>query len=109
MVAIGGGVGAFLRYAVTLFITKLHYPAYYATGVVNLVGSFLLGIVIHSLNEEMIISFLVVGVLGAFTTFSTFAFDFVGLFNKGHISKGINYILINLVGGLLLFAIGYYI
>lgn len=109
MIALGGGVGASLRYAVTVFITKLNYPVNYATVIVNLIGSFLLGLVIQKLNGELILTFLAIGVLGAFTTFSTFAFDLVKLFNEKYITKTIIYLSISLVGGLAMFALGFYI
>lgn len=109
MIAIGGGIGATVRYAVIKLITKLLYPSYYATACVNIVGSFLLGLVIQNLHTEILLLFFAIGILGAFTTFSTFAFDLVLLSNEGQKRKSIIYLTLNLVGGILLFAIGYYI
>lgn len=109
MISIGGGVGATLRYAVTLLITKMNYPANYATAIVNIIGSFLLGMVLQNLNGEFLLSFLAIGILGAFTTFSTFAFDLVNLYNERRIRAALLYLSINLVGGLLMFAVGFYI
>ncbi len=54
LVALGGGIGATLRYAVIRLSAKLEYPAFYATAIVNLLGSFLLGVVLQSLVPEML-------------------------------------------------------
>lgn len=108
LVAIGGGIGASLRYTVILLNAKFKYPARYATVFVNLLGSFLLGVTLQWANVDHLLQiFLVIGILGAFTTFSTFAFDLVNLFNADKLKKFIIYLLINLLGGLLLFVLGF--
>lgn len=109
LIAIGGGVGSTLRYAVIELITKLNYPANYATVTVNIIGSFLLGLVLQKFNGELLLSFLALGLLGALTTFSTFAYDFFNLYKEREFRKGIIYLSMNLVGGLFVFAVGFYI
>lgn len=107
MVALGGGIGATLRYSVIKISTQLNYPAFFSTVTVNLIGSFLLGLVIQINISEIHLAFLAIGVLGAFTTFSTFAFDLFQLLKESPLRKFPLYLVLNLVGGLLLFSIGY--
>lgn len=108
MVALGGGVGATLRYGVQRAIAKRQIAPYWATVIVNLIGSFFLGVVSQSaLEQSNVMMFLTVGVLGAFTTFSTFSFDFVKLMDNKEWQKAIVYLSINLIGGITLFWIGW--
>ncbi len=109
MVALGGGIGASLRYLVANIIQKVNYPTFWATAIVNLIGSFLLGLSVHHLADQSILAlFVTVGILGAFTTFSTFAFDIVKLFQESKdIKKLVVFSFINLVGGLLFFTLGF--
>lgn len=110
MVALGGGVGATLRYITQIVIQKGNLPTYYATIVVNLLGSLLLGIAVKwSIEHQTDISFLTIGVLGGFTTFSTFSVDVVKLIDQKQYALMMMYILINLLGGLLLFWLGWHV
>lgn len=107
MVALGGGIGASIRYGVQQII-KMKFSTYWATVIVNLLGSFFLGITSQLMIEQSnIISFIAIGILGAFTTFSTFSFDFVNLIDNKQWKKAILYVAINLVGGLAFFWIGW--
>lgn len=108
MVAIGGGVGAALRYGVQQVISKTLLASYWATIIVNLLGSFFLGAASQAAIEQWnVFSFLTIGVLGAFTTFSTFSFDFVKLIDDKQWLKAVIYSVANLIGGLTLFWIGW--
>lgn len=87
-VAAGGVVGAVARYLVyvaTGHILGAGFP--YATLIVNVVGSFTMGVLVEvmalvwSTSTEMRL-FLATGILGAFTTFSTFSLDFAVLFER---------------------------
>jgi CrcB protein len=87
-VAAGGVVGALARYGV--YVATGHWLGHgfpYATLIVNLVGSFAMGVLIETMalvwntSNEMRL-FLAVGVLGSFTTFSTFSLDFVVLYER---------------------------
>ena len=82
LVGLGGFMGALLRYSITGFFQgwskSVHFP--YGTLVVNLLGCLLLGFLSQIAETRGIISaearsFLFVGLLGAFTTFSTFGND----------------------------------
>jgi CrcB protein len=88
LVALGGAAGSVARYLTTLSLAQLlgtHFP--WGTLAVNIVGSFLMGLVIalgsHKLqmsNETRVL--LTTGFLGGFTTFSAFSLDFALLFER---------------------------
>lgn len=87
-VAAGGMVGAVSRYLVVVTATKLFGHGFpYGTLIVNVAGSFAMGALVETMalvwsasNEARLL--LVVGLLGSFTTFSTFSLDFVTLFDR---------------------------
>jgi CrcB protein len=88
-IAIGGALGAMGRYWVSsslLPVTAYKFP--YATFSVNLLGSFLMGALYVIIVErtglpDQARHLLMVGFLGAFTTFSTFSLDAIGLWQNG--------------------------
>lgn len=88
-VALGGALGASLRYAVGLWIIPGHPSAWpMATLLINIVGSALLGAVTVFATETGQLSiaarlFLTVGICGGFTTFSTFAYETLDLAVRG--------------------------
>lgn len=102
-VALGGAIGAVLRYMIVTVLANFSLILM-PLGVIlcNIVGSFLLGIVIAwSLKDPLITenmkTFLQVGILGAFTTFSTFALEVFYITEKGQYFVAIIYILLSLV------------
>jgi CrcB protein len=115
-IAAGGALGAVARYAVmtrTGQLLGLGFPM--GTLIVNIAGSFLLGVLIEfialkwSPGEDMR-AFLVVGVLGSFTTFSTFSLELVALIERGSYWPAAFYVAISVVaavaalfGGMVLF------
>ena len=102
-VAAGGACGAVGRYMVMVGATRLlglHFP--FGTLIVNIVGSFLLGMLAEGLALAWTVSpetrlFLVVGFLGAFTTFSTFSLDVVSLYQRGQVLLAAVYLLSSVV------------
>lgn len=88
-VAAGGAVGALARYGIYVATGRILGAGFpWATLIVNVAGAFILGALIElmalkwSVSPEMR-AFLVVGVLGAFTTFSSFSLDVVVLAERG--------------------------
>ncbi len=89
LVFLGGGIGAVLRFASSELIHKhfgLGFP--YGTLAVNIAGSFLIGVIAALLSDffpakPLLHAFLVIGVLGGFTTFSAFSLDTYHLFVAG--------------------------
>jgi CrcB protein len=98
-VAIGGALGAMARfwvYNAFLKMTGDRWP--WATFTVNVLGSFLIGIFFVMVVEKSelapeVRSVLLVGFLGAFTTFSTFSLDAFSLFQQGETLAGLTYIV----------------
>lgn len=98
-VAIGGALGAMARYGVSTLLfdaSTQRFP--YATLSVNVLGSFLMGILFVLIVEKGLLpaemrSILMVGFLGAFTTFSTFSLDALGLWQNGHLLLALVYAL----------------
>lgn len=88
-IALGGAFGALSRHGVNVGAAKLlglGFP--WGTIIVNIVGSFLMGVLIARLPHMDGVSpelraFAATGFLGAFTTFSTFSLDFVTLWERG--------------------------
>ena len=113
LIALGGAVGSVARYGVvTLFFrpaAKGLFP--WGTLVVNLLGCLLIG-TLHGLLGDRIVRpeyrfLLVVGLLGGFTTFSSFGWETVTLLRDGHPSRAIAYVLASNVLGILLVAAGW--
>jgi fluoride exporter len=107
-VAIGGGVGAVLRYSVANLgqsWTPSDFPL--GTLIVNILGCALIGLATALLigplsqHREFLRLLLIVGILGGFTTFSTFALDTFELFEDGRIRQAITYIVLSNVFGIL--------
>lgn len=90
VVMIGGGFGALARFLLTTKVTEKFGNAFpYGTLSVNVIGSFLMGILAMVLVERLALDPLLklgvfVGFLGAFTTFSTFSMDTLTLFDQGN-------------------------
>ncbi len=98
-IALGGALGAVLRHGVNVSSVALFGHGFpWATLAVNVVGSFALGALIAYLAHYGQISpvlklFLVTGLLGAFTTFSTFSLDTVALWERGLELQAAGYVL----------------
>ncbi|MGY8752480.1 MAG: fluoride efflux transporter CrcB [Phycisphaerales bacterium] len=107
-VALGGGLGAVLRYVVAN-IGQSWTPADFPLGTlfVNIIGCALIGFIAALLigplsqHREFLRLILIVGVLGGFTTFSTFALDTFELFEDGRIRQAVMYVVLSNVFGLL--------
>ncbi|WP_341502503.1 fluoride efflux transporter CrcB [Gallaecimonas sp. GXIMD4217] len=107
-VALGGALGALARFGVnelSLWLFGRHFPV--GTLLVNLVGSFLMGLLMGLVLAGHVQiqpwkQFIGLGFLGAFTTFSTFAMDNVLLLEQGEYLKAGLYIGLNLVLSILL-------
>ncbi|MBL6935406.1 MAG: fluoride efflux transporter CrcB [Alphaproteobacteria bacterium] len=104
-IAVGGAFGAVARYLVMIRAAHwlgLGFP--YGTLMVNVAGSFLLGVLIEGsalawdVGQELR-AFLVVGILGGFTTFSTLSLDFVALYERGQVITAAGYALGSVVLG----------
>ncbi|MFD4181719.1 fluoride efflux transporter CrcB [Rhodococcus sp. NPDC058514] len=86
VVALGGGIGALARYGIAHAIPTREMP--WATLITNVLGCLLIGILMVLITEvaaahRLLRPFLGVGVLGGFTTFSTYAVEVRGLLASG--------------------------
>ena len=92
-VAMGGAIGASMRYLIVQISTNLLGKGFpFGTLVVNVLGSFLLGILYAFMQQDNgenagLRALVGIGLLGAFTTFSTFSLDTVLLIQHGEIIK----------------------
>ena len=102
-VAIGGAFGAVSRYWLITLVSNLSAHRFpWGTFVVNVLGSFLIGVMYILISERMLLSenwraIMIVGYLGAFTTFSTFSLDALILMQEGFIVQAFSYILASVV------------
>ncbi len=101
LVATGGALGALLRYLLTIICNILFASSIYATISVNIIGSFLIGYFITSnfgnnLSENFIRFFIIIGLLGSFTTFSAFSYEVVDLLNSKKYVTSFTYIFISI-------------
>lgn len=112
MIALGGALGALCRYGVTKWINSVwtaHFPL--ATLSINIFGSFLMGIAFVIISErvtalEPLRPLIMVGFLGAFTTFSTFSLEIVSLFNQQAWLSAISYLSLSCLLGVLALVAG---
>jgi len=95
-VAAGGALGASARYATNLATMRLIGPGFpWATVAVNVLGSFLMGVLVVVLAHKggmRLAPFLMTGVLGGFTTFSAFSLDALTLWERGQAGLAFGYV-----------------
>ncbi|WP_064093234.1 fluoride efflux transporter FluC [Rossellomorea aquimaris] len=93
LVAVGGGLGAVGRYMIANLVRNLSSSSFpKATLIVNSLGSLLLGILFGCEVGKTTLLLIGVGFCGAFTTFSTFNWETIKLWNEGNLKAGIYFI-----------------
>lgn len=113
-IAIGGAAGALLRYWVSGLAHRIGGSSFpWGTLSVNLIGSFLIGF-LWGMFESVIVSqntriLIFIGLLGSFTTFSTFSLESFHLVRDGEYGLFIANILSSFVLGILLVFAGYFL
>ena len=106
IVGIGGFIGSVSRYLVTLFVQNRFLSTFtFGTLSVNIIGCFLIGLV-YALSERGNIGtewrlFLITGILGGFTTFSSFSNETVGMLRDAQYGYAMLYVGCSLLAGIV--------
>lgn len=103
LIGLGGCVGAIARYLISITLNQDTFP--WGTLSVNVLGAILIGGLSHFLMMKTNLPaslqlFCITGFLGAFTTFSTFSWEAISLFQKGEWFFGTAYIMSSILLGL---------
>jgi len=112
LVASGGAFGASLRY-LSSNLLRYFYPTFpLGTLFVNIIGSFLIGFLMtylenKNISENFIRYFLIVGILGSFTTFSAFSFEAIDIFNNHKFLISLIYVAFSVLSCLFCAYLGY--
>lgn len=104
LIFVGGGLGALLRYwgsGIVYRLTSLGFP--YGTAVVNITGCFVIGLVMSGLAARFddapgLKLFLTIGLLGGFTTYSSFSYETIALIQEAKVAAAMTNIGVTLVG-----------
>ncbi len=106
-VALGGAVGSVLRFLTGSWVVA-QWPRHFYLGTftVNIIGCLLIGLLsgLFLLRSDLPIelrSGLIIGVLGGFTTFSSFSLEVLKLFESGRLNEAFAYLLCSILGGVL--------
>ncbi|MGI8541724.1 MAG: fluoride efflux transporter CrcB [Rubrobacteraceae bacterium] len=110
LVAAGGAIGASLRYLAGVWLaSRLGADFPWGTFFVNVTGSFLIGVVLVLVEGGSLPAgarlFLAVGVMGGYTTFSSYSYETLGLLMDGELAKAFVYVF----GQLLIGFVGVYL
>ncbi|WP_298404245.1 fluoride efflux transporter CrcB [uncultured Chloroflexus sp.] len=111
-IALGAAIGANLRYGIGLWAAQRFGTAWpYGTLIINLLGCLLIGVLLTLTANRLTLSepvrlMLVTGLLGGFTTFSTFGYESFTLFNAGNWLAALGYVGGSVVGGLIAVVVG---
>ena len=113
LVFLGGGFGSVLRYFLGKWLNNLESALPYGTFLVNVVGSFLIGLALGYLAKTTTVSenyslILAVGFCGGFTTFSAFAYENYLFLKHGDYLSFFTYTFVSIVLGLLAVFLGLY-
>jgi CrcB protein len=107
LVMLGGAFGSGARYLTGVAMLRLFGPGYpFGTLTVNLVGGLAMGLLVGALarlsvpgeNWRLLIA---VGVLGGYTTFSSFSLDVVNMLQRGDPATAMGYVLISVIGSVV--------
>ena len=106
LVMAGAAIGGLGRYLLSELVKgRIPDRAWYGTVIVNITGCFLIGVVLTILTQRSANPnwrlLLVVGVLGGYTTFSSFAYETYALVRDGELARGFANVVVSVVDGYL--------
>ncbi|PPR46838.1 MAG: putative fluoride ion transporter CrcB [Alphaproteobacteria bacterium MarineAlpha5_Bin9] len=112
-IAAGGSLGSVMRFLTSYLLKTNITQIPLSTLFVNVSGSFLIGLLINFLesknsSEILIKYFFVIGLLGSYTTFSTFSFEIIELLKNGKLIISTLYVAISISLSLFFAYLGYY-
>ena len=113
-VALGGAIGAVLRFGTVQGVVRLFGVAVpVGTFTVNVVGSFVMGLAVVWLVERAggvrMAPFVMTGILGGFTTFSAFSLEAFTLFERGQVMQAASYVLFSVTLSIAALILGVWI
>ncbi len=109
---VGGAAGTLARYFLSTFIYGIFGPSFpYGTMVVNLLGCFIIGILVSFSENKFILGsnakiLLMIGFCGAFTTFSTFILETSNLIKDGESMRAFLNVILSVIVGFIVFRVG---
>lgn len=115
LVAAGGAIGSVIRFLLGYKVSQMVVSSFpWGTFLVNVIGSFLIGVMVELLSTKWQISneiktMIIVGVFGGLTTFSTFSFEFINLMEGKMIGLALSYWIGSIVAGGLAVVAGLYL
>jgi CrcB protein len=107
-IALGGALGAVARFMASNYFNQtlqVHHTVHIGTMLVNIIGSFIMGLVYVYIVERELFhpewkNILMVGFLGAFTTFSSYSLEAINFYEKGHPFLALAYVVISVIASL---------
>lgn len=111
LVGAGGFIGSILRYLIAMLMLQVRAGFPLGTLLVNIIGSLFIGLLMGIFEKytgiDALKNFLIIGVLGGFTTFSSFTWEALHLLQKGAYIQFLAYVLISVILGLIVCFLGY--
>lgn len=116
LVGAGGFLGSIARYGLTLVVQR-QFPASifpWGTLAVNLLGCFLIGVTAGLVQEKQVFTpetsvFVLIGILGGFTTYSTFGYETFALLREAEFMRASATVLVHVFAGLALVWLGFWV
>jgi fluoride exporter len=107
LVAVGGAIGSVARYGFGVAVGQFwRDPFPLGTMLINIIGSLVMGLVVGSLArftpawQGDARLFVAVGILGGFTTFSSFSLDTITMLERGDVVQALTYVLVSVLVGI---------
>ncbi|WP_207494321.1 fluoride efflux transporter CrcB [Aridibaculum aurantiacum] len=111
MVGVGGMIGSILRFTITILVGNQSFP--FATFCINIIGSFIIGIVlgmaVHQFSSNTLRLFLATGICGGFTTFAAFSIESMQMLQQQKYVVAATYITGSIVLSIAAACTGFYI